>query len=148
MSTSTRDLHNNLAPLHLIAPAVAAADTALVSVDLLNFRSAMVMIWVGVGGIAFSTTNKVEFVLEHSSDNSAWSAVTQADVLGTTVTGNGIVRSLVAAKAAIDAAPTKLSYIGGRRYIRLLADFSGTHATGTAMTAFAVRGLPEQLPVA
>jgi hypothetical protein len=28
----------------------------------------------------------------------------------------------------------------------LTADFSGTHGTGTPMTAFAVRGLPEQYP--
>jgi hypothetical protein len=88
----------------------------------------------------------VDFVLEHSTDNSAWAAVAQADVLGATVATGGIVRSLIAAKAAIDAAPTELSYIGGRRYIRLTADFSGTHATGTPMTAFAIRGLSESLP--
>lgn len=146
MSTPTRDLHDNLSSMNLIAPAVLAADNTPTSVDLLGFRAAMVMIWVGVGGITFSGTNRVDFVLEHSTDNSTWAAVTQADVLGATVAAGGIVRSLIAAKAAVDAAPTELSYIGGRRYIRLTADFSGTHGTGTAMTAFAVRGLPEVLP--
>jgi hypothetical protein len=146
MSTPTRDLHDNLASMNLIAPAVLAADNTPISVDLLGFRSAMVMIWVGIGGITFSGTNRVDFVLEHSSDNLAWSAVAQADVLGATVAGGGIVRSLIAAKAAIDAAPTELSYIGGRRYIRLTADFSGTHGAGTPMTAFVIRGDAEQLP--
>ena len=146
MSTPTRDLHDNLSSAHMIAPAVLLADNTPISIDLLGFRAAMVMIWVGIGGITFTTTNKVEFVLEHSTDNSAWAAVAQTDVLGATVATGGIVRSLIAAKAAIDPAPTEISYIGGRRYIRLTADFSGTHATGTPMTAFAIRGLPEQLP--
>jgi hypothetical protein len=149
MSTPTRDLHDNLGPMLLMTPATAqAADSTPISVDLLGYRSAMVMIWVGVGGITFSGTNRVDFVLEHSTDNSAWAAVAQADIVGATVTAGGIVRSLIAAKAAIDAAPAKLSYVGGRRYIRLTADFSGTHGAGTPMTAFAVRGDAEQLPIA
>jgi hypothetical protein len=115
-------------------------------VDLLGFRAAMVLLYIGVGGITFTTTNKIEFILEHSNDNSTWNAVAQADVLGPTVAAGGIVRSLVAAKAAADV--QEISYIGGRRYVRLTPDFSGTHATGTPMTAFMVRGMPEQMPVA
>lgn len=148
MSTPTRDLHDNLAPMNLIAPSTPSADTTPISVDLLGFRSAMIMLWVGIGGITFSGTNKVEFVVEHSTDNSAWAAVAQSDIVGATVATGGIVRSLIAAKAAIDAAPSKMSYVGGRRYIRMTADFSGTHGSGTPMTAFVVRGDAEQLPVA
>ena len=144
MSTPTRDLHDNLSTATLIVPVVAAADTTPISVDLLGFRAAMIMINIGVGGITFSGTNKVDFLLEHSLDNSAWAAVAQGDVLGATVAAGGIVRSLIAAKAAADV--QEMSYIGGRRYIRLTADFSGTHGTGTAMAAYAVRGLPEALP--
>jgi len=34
----------------------------------------------------------------------------------------------------------KIGYIGRKPYIRLLADFSGTHGTGTPMSALAVTG--------
>lgn len=146
MSTPTRDLHDNLSPATMILPVVAAADTTPISIDLLGFRAAMVMLNIGAGGISFSGTNRVDFVLEHSLDNSAWAAVAQGDVLGATVASGGIVRSLITAKAAADV--QKFSYIGGRRYIRLTADFSGTHGTGTAMAAYAVRGMPEALPSA
>ena len=141
-----RDLHDNLSTALLVAPQTATADITPLSVDLLGFRAAMVLLYIGIGGITFTGTNKIEFVLEHSNDNSTWNAVAQADVLGPTVAAGGIVRSLVAAKAAADI--QELSYIGGRRYIRLTPDFSGTHATGTPMTAFMVRGIPEQMPVA
>jgi hypothetical protein len=145
MSTPTRDLHSNISTALLIAPATAAtADTTPISVDLLGFRSVAVMLYVGIGGITFSGSNKIEFILEHSLDNSAWAPVAQTDVVGATVAAGGIVRSLIAAKAAADV--QELSYIGGRRYIRLTADFSGTHGTGTPMTAFAVRGAPEVMP--
>ena len=141
-----RDLHDNLSTALLVAPQTATADVTPVSVDLLGFRAAMVLLYIGIGGITFTGVNKIEFILEHSNDNSAWAAVTQADVLGATVAAGGIVRSLVAAKAAADV--QEISYIGGRRYVRLTPDFSGTHGTGTPMTAFMVRGMPEQMPVA
>jgi hypothetical protein len=148
MSTPTRDIHDNLAPSILIAPAVPTADTTLIVADLIGFRAAMVNIWVGVGGITFSGVNRVDFVMSHSVDNSNWDLVTQADVIGVTGVTSGIVRSLIAAKAAADTGGTKFSYIGGRRYIRLLGDFSGTHGAGTPMFATCIRGLPEQLPAA
>lgn len=141
-----RDLHDNLSAVTLVAPQTAAADVTPVSVDLLGFRAAMVLLYIGIGGITFTGTNKIEFILEHSNDNSNWNAVAQADVLGPTVAAGGIVRSLVAAKAAADI--QEISYIGGRRYVRLTPDFSGTHGAGTPMTAFVVRGMPEQMPVA
>jgi len=146
MSTPTRDLHDNLSPISMIDAAVLAADNTPTVIDLRGYQSAMVMIWAGAGGITFSGTNKIEFVLEHSTDNSTWAAVAQSDVVGTTVASGGIVRSFVAAKAAADTTATKMSYIGARRYIRLTADFSGTHGTGTAIAAFAVRGNPDLLP--
>lgn len=144
MSTPTRDMHSNLSSALLIAPSTPSADTTPVAVDLLGFRGAMVLLYIGIGGITFSGTNKIDFILEHSADNSTWAAVAQSDVVGATVASGGIVRSLQAAKAAADF--QELSYVGGRRYIRLTADFSGTHGAGTPMFASAVRGLPEQVP--
>lgn len=146
MSTPTRDLHDNLSSALLIAPSTPTADTTPISVDLLGFRGAMVMLYIGIGGITFTGVNKIDFVLEHSLDNTAWSPVTQSDVAGVTVATGGIIRSLIAAKAAADF--QEISYIGGRRYIRLTADFSGTHGVGTPMFAAMVRGLPEQMPSA
>lgn len=139
-----RDLHNNLSTALLIAPQTATADTTPISVDLLGYRAVMVLLYIGIGGITFTTTNKIEFILEHSNDNTNWTAVVSADLPGHTVAAGGIVRSLVAAKAAADV--QELPYVGGRRYVRLTADFSGTHGTGTPMTAFMVRGMPEQMP--
>jgi len=123
----------------LLPSATISADNTPATVDLGTAGSCTIFLEVGVGGITFSGTNKVEFKLTHSDDDDTYEAVTLADVVGPTSVGTGgIVSSLVAAHAA--ATVEKIGYIGRKRYIKLLADFSGTHGTGTPMSALAVTG--------
>ncbi len=126
-------------PLILIPASTLSADNTPASIDLRGNLSASVLINVGVGGITFSGSNKVEFVLTHSDDDSSYSNVTTADVVGVTVT-SGIIRSLIAAHATPSV--VEIGYIGRKRYLKLLADFSGTHGAGTPMAALVVAGKP------
>lgn len=124
----------------LLPAAVYSADNTPASVNLGTAQSATVIIEVGAGGITFSGTNKVEFKLTHSDDDSTYAAVAQDDVVGVTVGTGGIVRSLIAAHA--DPSAVKLGYKGRKKYLKLLADFGGTHGTGTPMSAIVVTGNP------
>lgn len=135
-----RDLASRVVPVQIFGPATLDADNTPSALDLAGANSAVILLSVGAGGITFTSTNKVEFKLTHSDDNSSYDDVVAADVQGVTVTSGGIVRSLTAAKAAADTAPTEIGYIGGRRYLKLLADFSGTHSSGTPMSAVLVKG--------
>jgi hypothetical protein len=144
-----RDLANNIAPVFAIVPGTYAADTTPVAVDLKGFDSAAILINVGVGGITFSSSNKVEFLLTHSKDDVTYTAVTADDVrllanADASVGTGGIVRSLVAAHAAATIA--KVSYVGPNRYLKVLADFSGTHGTGTPMSVVVVKGHAQSRP--
>jgi hypothetical protein len=142
-----RDQASRLSAVQVFGPVSLDADNTPAALDLNGYNSATLYISVGAGGITFSTTNKVEFKLTHSDDDSTYTAVEQADVIGPTVASGGIVRSLVAAKAAADTAPTEVGYIGGKRYLKLLADFSGTHGAATPMSAVLVRGNSIYKPV-
>lgn len=135
-----RDIVSRLAETQVIGPAVLTADNTPSTLDLAGFNSAAILISVGAGGITFTTSNKIEFVVTHSDDDTTYTNVTDADMLGVTGITSGIVRSLTAAKAAADTAPTELGYIGGKRYLKVLADFSGTHATGTPISVVLVKG--------
>lgn len=135
-----RDLVSRLAETQVVGPAVLTADNTPAALDLAGFNSAAILISVGAGGITFTTTNKIEFVVTHSDDDSTYTNVTDADVQGVTGVTNGIVRSLTAAKAAADTAPTEIGYVGNKRYLKVLADFSGTHATGTPISVVLVKG--------
>lgn len=142
-----RDLKSNLAVSIALPAAAYDADNTPAAVDLLGYGSALVVMHVGVGGITFTGTNKVEFKLTHSDDNSSYDAVTVDHVQGLESVGSGgIIKTLNSAHAA--ASVTRVGYVGGRRYLKLLADFGGSHASPTPMAAEVVLGNPDRAPVA
>jgi len=141
-----REQANSMKVVSAIAPAVYSADTTPVAIDRQGFASATFAIHVGAGGITFNGTNKIEFSLEESYDGEDWTAVLAKDVVGLSLTAdNGIVLALKSAHA--DPSVTKFGYIGDARFVRLTADFSGTHGTGTALSAVAIFGRPAHAPV-
>lgn len=130
------DMHTNTTLKTLIGAATLSADNTPPACDLLNQRRVEIVLGIGAGGITFDGTNKIEFKLTHSDDNSTYVNVTDADMLGVSGISNGIIKALTAAHAA--AAFYRYGYIGDKRYLKLLADFSGTHGTGTPIAAVAV----------
>jgi hypothetical protein len=138
--TPERDSVSRSKCLVAIDPAAYSADQAGALVDLLGYRKAKLLLAIGVGGITFSGTNKIEFVLQHgnAANGSDLVNVTDDDILNIdsvapASVSSGIIRSLVAAHAA--ATVQKIGYIGGKRYLKLTADFSGTHGAGTPISA-------------
>ena len=128
-----KDIHSALTRVLSIGAAAYAADNAPVA--------------IGAGGITFSGSNKIEFKLTHSDDDSTYSDVTDADMLGgLSVASGGIIKSLVAAHAA--AAVYRYGYKGGKRYLKLLADFTGTHGTATPIAASILLGHGDRQPEA
>lgn len=134
-----RDIHSALLAVTAISNATLAADNTPAAIDLKGYNAAEILLAIGVGGITFSGTNKIEFKLTHSDDDSTYTDVTVDDMLGlASVALGGIIKSLVAAHAA--AATYRFGYKGGKRYLKLLADFSGTHGTGTPIAAIVLKG--------
>jgi hypothetical protein len=116
-------------------------DTDCTAVDSKGFSSVTHVVNVGANGITFSSTNKVEIELEHSDDNATFTDVTSnTDVVGGTVGTNGLWQT-------IDAdgdcnAVYAIGYVGGKRYSRVVLNFSGTHGTGTVFGVVGVKGRP------
>lgn len=134
-----RDMHSGMAAAVAIAAAALDADNTPPAVDLLGHNAAEILLAIGAGGITFSGTNKIEFKLTHSDDDSSYDAVTVDDVLGVASVGTGgIIKALTAAHAT--AGVYRFGYKGGRRYLKLLADFSGTHGTATPIAAAVLLG--------
>jgi hypothetical protein len=156
-----QDIHNQLRLVPMLGPVSLSADNTPVAFDLQGFNAAMLAIAVGIGGITFTSGNKIEFKLRHGDTSTAGehTAVADADVDillpdGTkgSVASGGIVRSLTAAHAA--STVTKVGYVGNKRYLSILADFSGTHEAGspaasapTPIAVTLVEGKPQNAPV-
>jgi hypothetical protein len=137
-----QDLSNKTAAVVSLAPANRTADANGTGIDLQFWESALVIAQAGAEGDTLSGSVYIQFKLEHSDDDSTYTAVAQADVADGTVS-SGVF-------ATIDAngeAPSvhQLSYIGGKRYIRVVDDRTGTHTNGTPTSAVVVKGNPRHI---
>lgn len=135
-----QDLNNNIKLVQSLAPAVRTADANGDGVDLKGFEAAAICVDTGAEGITLSSTNKIEFELEHSDDDSTYSDVAQADVIGVTLGSGGLFLTLD--DNAESPQISEIGYVGGKRYVRVVANFSGTHGTGTPISAFVILGKP------
>ncbi|MGH6978063.1 MAG: hypothetical protein ACRED4_02020 [Brevundimonas sp.] len=142
-----REQTNTLKIINAVAPGTYAADATPVEIDRLGFGSITFAIGVGVGGITFSGTNKIEFKLEASDDGDTWAPVPASQIAGLEVaTDDGIVLAFKTAHAA--ASEHQFGYIGDARHLRITPDFSGTHGTGTGLSVVAVLGRSLHSPAA
>ena len=129
-----KDIHSGMTVAAIFGPVAMDADNTPAAIDLRGYDAAELILGIGIGGITFDGSNKIEFKLTHSDDDSTYDAVTVADMVGLASVGSGgIIKSLVAAHAA--AAVYRFGYRGGRRYLKLLADFTGTHGSATPVFA-------------
>jgi hypothetical protein len=133
-----KDMHSAITAVAAIGPITLSADNTPAAIDLQGYNAAEILIGVGIGGITFDDTNKVEFKVTHSDDGTNYDAVEQQHINGATVTTGGIVKSLIAAHAA--AGVSRVGYVGNRRYLKILADFSGTHGAGTPINVIVLKG--------
>jgi hypothetical protein len=137
------DLSNNLKIVASVVPAALDADANGTGVDTQGYENVLVCVNCGVEGITLSGTNKIEFELEVSDDNSSWTDATSEMVEGT-LGANGNFLTLD------DNAETpivkELEFLGNKQYVRVVANFSGTHGTATPMSAFVVLGKPRHAP--
>lgn len=137
------DLSNKTAAVVSLAPANRTADANGTGVDLQGWESALVLANAGAEGDTLSESVYIQFKLEHSDDNSAWAAVAQGDVVDGTIASGGVFATLDAVAEA--PAIHQLSYVGGKRYIRVVDDRTGTHTNGTPTSAVVVKGNPRHV---
>ena len=138
-----KDLANNLEPVSSIDAIVGNNDTEGTGngVDLQFFEGAMALVNVGASGDTLSGSVKVDLILQDSDDNSSFSAVTDQNlVTDGTVDSSGIFATIDA--DGEDESVYYIGYVGGKRYLRVFADFTGTHTNGMPLSATIIKGFP------
>ena len=136
-----RDLANNVSVAQCIAPVVGSSDTNGTGIDLQGFESATIVVDTGVEGDTLSSSVKVDFILQDSTDNSSFSAVTSNSlVTDGAVDSSGIFLTLDANGETPQV--TSIGYVGGKRYVRVVADFTGSHSNGTPIAVSVIKGHP------
>lgn len=130
-----QDIYNQVGAVQSIAPQAITADVNGSSADLAvgMFDRAVILIAVGA-----YTDGTHTFEVQESADNSAWSAVADANLEGT--------------EPVIDAAGDanavhKIRYTGTSRYLRVVVTSSGT-TSGALFSATILKTNPKDTPVA
>jgi hypothetical protein len=127
-----RDLASNLGIVTAIVPAVQSATATSAAIDLLGFGSAAVVVHTGAIASAGDFGAKVQE--SDTTTSGDFTDVAAGDLVGT-----------FPATALADSV-TKVSYIGHKRYIRVVLTKAG--GTSIAAGALVIKGHAETRPVA
>jgi hypothetical protein len=120
------DLVSNISPAITLSPAARTGAVTGTAVDLTGYTAAAAVVSSGTitDGTAYT------FELQESDNASDWTAVADADLIGTEP----------AFVAADDNVVRKVGYKGNKRYLRLsLASATGSPSTGGVFSAVIVR---------
>lgn len=129
---TTRDIKNNIDTVSSLEPALRATGTSNGSgVDLQGYGSAMVVVQFGAYTNGTHTPS-----LEHSDDNSTFTAAAASDMDG----------SFTAVSSSANGTTQRVGYRGSKRYIRAVMTVA-SGATGCYSGALVVRGQATQVPV-
>jgi hypothetical protein len=114
-------------------------------IDTQNFNSLFFVIVVGANGGTLDGSNKLDLKLQHGdvADLSDGAVITDVGLSGGfTINSNGIFATIDAAGEA--GAVYKVAYTGVKRYVRLVADVTGTISLPVGAVALSGDGIVAQ----
>ena len=136
-----RDLHNNVDVVRLLDPVLTAPTVDRdgdVDVDLKGYNSCEIVVAVGESGDTLAAGLNVSLELEESDDDSTYTDVADAQLLG--ATGGGSGQFALINDPAEDDTVYRVGYVGSKRYVRLKVNVTGTHTNGIPIGAVALLG--------
>lgn len=142
-----KSMFDDLVVAQIIDPQVYTTDQTSSAVDLQGFESCLLVANVGITGDTLSTSVKVEFEVQHSDDDSTYAACADADIQDA-VTGTNTGTFAVVDAAADDEQAYKCAYVGSKRYVKVVANFTGTHTNGIELGVVSLKGHAVHKPVA
>jgi hypothetical protein len=141
-----RDIEGEVRHDQVLDPVVLTADADGDSVDMKDYEHVAFYALVGESGDTLSGTVYLELEVEESADDSSFTDVADADLTNYVAgTNDGTFAKIDA--AAEDDAVYMTQYKGSKRYVRPVANISGTHSNGIPVGILAVRFGAKTVPV-
>lgn len=140
-----KDVKSKLKYVSTILPQVATGDVTGAAVDTQDSVGVSFLASVGASGDTLSGSVKIELEVQHSdASGSGFAACADADI-NAAVTGTNTGTFAVIDVTGEDSKLYKVNYVGSKRYVKVIANLTGTHTNGTPLAASAVL-LPTVLP--
>ena len=144
-----KDLFHQISAQKSITNAVLSGNgttTTGAKVDRRGYNGATVMVEVGAPGDALSVSISQTIKLQDSDDDSTYNDVVAANLMTETGVGagaDGVVCVLDGGTLRNGSRCYTAGYIGGKRYLKVLAVRLGNNATGTPIAASILLGPPQ-----
>lgn len=140
-----KDLYHDLLPVQSLVPILGhtTANGTGLGVDLAGFEGALMIAHVGQSGDTLATGLKWTIAFQECETDTpgSYANIAAADLLGG-------ANDVVIDAAAEDEVVVARSYIGAKQFVRILFTQTGTHTTGTPISAVVIKGFPRHAPVA
>ena len=141
----TRDLYSNLGVEVAIESETLSADKNGETIDTQDYSSLMFAVNVGESGDTLSSSVHIQLEVEESDDDSTWTDVDDDDLTNVVDgTNDGTFAKIVLNG---DQDVYLVGYKGSKRYVRIVANLTGSHTNGTPIGAVALLGHAHLLPV-
>lgn len=129
----------NITTVHALTAAVYNTDQDSTSADMREFDGALIVVNVGNSADTLSGSNFIELEIETSPNDSDWTDADDAD-LSSSVTGTNTGTFALINAPSEDTTTFTVAYIGRNAFVRLVVNFTGTHSTGTPISANIIQG--------
>ena len=140
-----RDVKNLSKPVSSLDPANRTADADGTGVDLQGFEGALIVGQVGAEGDTLGASDDINLEVEESDDDSTYTDVADADLIGSVTGANTGTFAHVDDNAEAPGI-FYAAYIGIKRYVRVVDNRTGTHSTGTPTSATVIGMLARKAP--
>ena len=149
---TTRDNFSDQLIEQALESQVLTADANGDTIDTQGYDSVTFAVAVGESGDTLSGSVYLELEVESAPDDGTgspgtWADVADADLIGTTVTGTNTGTIAKIDDAAEDVVAHSIGYRGVDRFVRLVANLTGTHTNGISVVAVALKSHPHHTPV-
>lgn len=134
-----KDLHHNISVTQLLEPQdIADTDTATALIDLQGYNSAELV--VNVGTITGVDGSNYMTIVAQECDTTVAASFTD-------VAANDLLGAFtVIDSTAEDSTVQHVGYVGGKRYLRVSLEFTGTGITANVLGVLAILGHPRHAP--
>ena len=131
-----KDVYNDVTIVQNKACASVTADINCTAIDTWDYgaKAVTLIAVVGTGTTGPDASNYFDIEVEHSDDNSTWADCADAD-LSNSVTGTNTGTFAVVNAADEDDLSYATQYVGGKRYVRVVLNETGTAAVPIGVIA-------------
>lgn len=131
------DVKRTIKLVSSILPLLRTADVNGAGVDTQDSIGVALVAHVGTSGDTLSGSVYLAMEVQHSDDNSSFTACTDAEI-DSAVTSVNTGTFAKIDDAAEDDTIYKCNYVGQKRYVRVVGNLVGTHTNGITFAAHAV----------